>query len=113
MKSCDSIQGVSTLESLRGSSYDDLTLGITRDAPARASGGLHRFEPVEWNGITSVPGNITYPTRNFATLGPFICVNDLNLEDSVAAHGKLLSCALHVATKIGLYHHHSLVTLGV
>ena len=23
----------------------------------------------------------TYPTRNFATLGPFICVNDLNLEE--------------------------------
>ena len=24
------------------------------------------------NGIASVPGNVTYPTRNFATLGPSI-----------------------------------------
>src|SRR6266851_4441556 len=44
-------------------------------------GGLHRFEPVEWNGITSAPGNITYPTRNFATLGPFIYVS-LESSDS-------------------------------
>ena len=32
--------------------------------------GLHRFEPVEWNGIASAPGNVTYPTRNFARFIP-------------------------------------------
>ena len=34
--------------------------------------GFHRFEPVVWNGVATVPGNVTYPTRNFATLGPFL-----------------------------------------
>ena len=28
--------------------------------------GFHRFEPVDWNGVATVPGNVTYPTRNFA-----------------------------------------------
>ena len=76
----------------------DLTLGITRDAPARAPGGLHRFEPVEWNGVTTAPGNVTYPTRNFATLGPFSIVTHLNggLER--------FRQALHVAMQVGLYH---------
>jgi hypothetical protein len=48
--------GISTPESLRGSSCDDLTLGITRGRLC-VPVGLHRFEPVEWNGITSAPGN--------------------------------------------------------
>jgi hypothetical protein len=47
MESFDSIQGVSTLESLRGLHLCNLTLGIARDAPARAPVGFHRFEPVE------------------------------------------------------------------
>jgi hypothetical protein len=28
--------------------------------------GFHRFEPVVWNGVATAPGNVTYPTRNFA-----------------------------------------------
>ena len=28
--------------------------------------GFHRFEPVRWNGVATAPGNVTYPTRNFA-----------------------------------------------
>jgi hypothetical protein len=39
----------------------------------QTSCGLHRFEPVRWNGVATALGNVTYPTRNFATLGPFIC----------------------------------------
>src|SRR5437667_6352670 len=34
----------------------------------RASRGFHRFEPVEWVGIAPAPGNVTYPTRNFARI---------------------------------------------
>src|SRR5215475_1270359 len=56
-----------TLESLRGSCGHDLTLGITRNPPAGLV-GLHRFEPVERNWIAPAPGNVTYPTRNFAQI---------------------------------------------
>src|SRR5207253_11211302 len=55
-QSCECHPGISTPESLRGFIlWMNLTLGITRGA--RAPVGLHRFEPVEWNGITSAPGN--------------------------------------------------------
>jgi hypothetical protein len=47
----------------------DLTLGIARGAPARAPCGFHRFEPVVKNSVATAPGNVIYPTRNFATLG--------------------------------------------
>ncbi len=39
----------------------------------QAPGGFHRFEPVVWTGSLP-PGAISYPTRNFATLGPFSAV---------------------------------------
>jgi len=67
--------GFSHPESLRGSCHHDLTLGITRDA-LQTSVGLHRFEPVEWNWIASVPGNVTYPTRNFARVCYHITLAD-------------------------------------
>ena len=63
--------------------------------------GFHRFEPVKWNGVATAPGNVTYPTRNFATLGPFYCyTNTYYLRV-----GGVLRCAslLHVAMQIGLY----------
>jgi len=47
----------------------NLTLGIARDTLALMSLGFHRFEPVMRNDVAIVPGSVTYPTRNFATLG--------------------------------------------
>src|SRR5437764_1453946 len=36
--------------------------------------GLRRYEPVRTKWIAPLRGKLlTYPTRNFATLGPFIC----------------------------------------
>jgi hypothetical protein len=35
--------------------------------------GFHRFEPVKWNGVATAPGNVTYPTRNFAEVCYFAC----------------------------------------
>ncbi len=55
-------------------SLSNLTLGIALDALAQTPLGFHRFEPVIWNDVAIAPGNVTYPTRNFATLGPFIFV---------------------------------------
>src|SRR5439155_15959038 len=43
----------------------------------------------------------TYPTRNFATLGPFAYVTRLAIESSGTALGAL---SLHVAMEAGLYH---------
>ena len=57
--------GLSTPESLRGSSDDDLTLGITRDV-LQTSGGLHRFEPVVWTG--SLPPRAMSLTRQGISL---------------------------------------------
>ena len=72
-------------------------------ARLRAPVGFHRFEPVEWNGITPAPGNVTYPTRNFATLGPFACCYARR-----GRRGRGHFCrALRVAAKAGLYHHDS------
>ena len=48
--------------------------------------------------ITLGPGNVTYPTRNFATLGPSTLL--LNLE---VGPGRF-RLALHVAMQVGLYH---------
>jgi hypothetical protein len=64
--------GISTPESLRGSPGGDLTLGIALGACMRRWGftDLSRL----MDGIAPVPGNVTYPTRNFATLGPFVSV---------------------------------------
>ncbi len=48
--------------------------------------------------VATAPGNVTYPTRNFATLGPFIYV--------APRREPLRGLAtLHVAMQIGLYHH--------
>ena len=87
-----------TPESLRGSRHRDLTLGMARGA-CTAPVGFHRFEPVD-ECDRSHSGQFNYPTRNFATLGPFMIVTpDLG-------RGRRHFCgALHVAVKIGLYHH--------
>src|SRR5712692_8637256 len=70
MESCDSIQGSQPL-----SRYGDRRVTILPSVfpviPLQRSCGLHRFEPVILDGITPATGNVTYPTRNFATLGPF------------------------------------------
>src|SRR5579862_9424903 len=64
--------------------------------------GLHRFEPVDWNGVATAPGNVTYPTRNFATLGPFYCYTHTHMcRVCGVKHCALL---LHVAMQIGLSH---------
>src|SRR5256885_12214821 len=62
-----SIQGLSTLESLRGSeSLRILPSVLPVTSLHETSFGFHRFEPVRWNGVATAPGNVTYPTRNFA-----------------------------------------------
>src|SRR5258708_23059666 len=58
----------------------------------RAPLGFHRFEPVEWNGIAPAPGNVTYPTRNFATLGPFMIV-----APELAFRGSVISAELSMS----------------
>ncbi len=45
-----------------------LTLGIALDVLQQPSLGFHRFEPVDWRGVATALGNVTYPTRNFARL---------------------------------------------
>jgi hypothetical protein len=80
----------------------NLTLGIALDAPVQTSLGFHRFEPVIWNDVAIAPGNVTYPTRNFATLGPF---NMLRATRHRTSREKLsVEFFLHVAMQIGLYH---------
>jgi hypothetical protein len=65
--------GISTPESLRGFDLRRILPSVLPAMPLHeASEGFHRFEPVVWNGVATVPGNVTYPTRNFATLGPFL-----------------------------------------
>src|SRR5437016_3461966 len=58
MESVDSIQGSQPLsrygDSFANESYPRY---YPRRTCKRAPVGLHRFEPVEWNGITSAPGN--------------------------------------------------------
>ncbi len=64
--------GISTPESLRGfASLRILPSVLPSTHLQEAPLGFHRFEPVDWNGVATAPGNVTYPTRNFATLGPF------------------------------------------
>ena len=60
-----SIQGRSTPESLRGLCRHSLTLGITRGTPARRREGFTDLSRL-LDGIAPTPGNVTYPTRNFA-----------------------------------------------
>ena len=50
------------------------------------------------NVIAHVPGNVTYPTRNFATLGPSTLL--LNL----AVGPDHFCLALQLALEVGLYH---------
>ena len=62
-----------TPESLRGSNLRWILPSVLPVTSLHeTSCGLHRFEPVVGNGVATVPGNVTYPTRNFATLGPFL-----------------------------------------
>src|SRR5207249_2265592 len=56
-----------TPESLRGSeSLRILPSVLPVTSLHETSCGFHRFEPVRWNGVATAPGNVTYPTRNFA-----------------------------------------------
>jgi hypothetical protein len=50
-------------------------------------------------GVTSTWGNLTYPTRNFATLGTFVTPPDDWLPQEWPGHFCL---ALHVAMQVGL-----------
>src|SRR5437899_182321 len=62
-------------ESLRGSAIADLTLGITLGRLRDRSGFTDLSRILD--EITPVPGSLIYPTRNFATLGPFVgCYRD-------------------------------------
>jgi hypothetical protein len=102
MKLCSSIQGSQPL-SRYGDQSLDLTLGITRDVLQQPSLGLHRFEPVVWNDVATVPGNVTYPTRNFAlALLPRLCRNAALPRSERRVPFTLL---LHVAMQMGLYLH--------
>ena len=62
--------GISTPESLRGS----LTAILPSVLPAALLQHREGFTDLSRlvDGIAPAPGNVTYPTRNFATLGPFI-----------------------------------------
>ena len=54
----------------------NLTLGITRDCTCnRRREGSTDLSRLKWNGVATAPGNVTYPTRNFATLGPFLLLH--------------------------------------
>ena len=95
--------GISTPESLRGYELPRILPSVWPVAHLQqAPCGFHRFEPVEWNGVATAPGNVTYPTRNFATLGPFYCYTNTHICRVCG----VLHCAslLHVAMQIGLSH---------
>ena len=95
--------GISSPESLRGL---ELPRVLPSVLPAtylqKPSLGFHRFEPVDWNGVATAPGNVTYPTRNFATLGPFSRYTNTH----ICGVSRVMRCALllHVAMQIGLSH---------
>src|SRR6266540_1711628 len=89
-----------TPESLRGSWSIMILPSVLPAMRLRTSGGLHRFEPVEWNGIAPAPGSLIYPTRYFATLGPFV-----DCYSRRGRRGRGHFCrALHVAVETGLSH---------
>ncbi len=96
------------LQSLRGQS---LTGRLPTVLPSLEHGVLEHRNEVGLLRYQPVTGNYSYPTRNFATLGPFMSLH-------ACACG--LS-ALRIATEIGPYHHcqeHAaahliLATLGV
>src|SRR2546430_9407570 len=68
MEPFDPIQGLSTLESLRGSeSLRILPSVLPVTSLQETSCGFHRFEPVRWNGVATAPGNVTYPTDRKST----------------------------------------------
>ena len=59
--------GISTPESLRGSNTCLILPSVLPTTYLQEPLlGFHRFEPVKWNGVATAPGNVTYPTRNFA-----------------------------------------------
>jgi hypothetical protein len=72
MHSVEHIQGFSHPESLQGTPISMFLPSVLPLTPLHeASLGFHRFEPVDWDSVATAPGNVIYPTRNFATLGPF------------------------------------------
>src|ERR1700676_2148777 len=104
MGSFDLIQGLSTLESLRGFELLRILPSVLPVISLQTSCGFHRFEPVEWNGVATAPGNVTYPTRNFATLGPFILFRSARVRCSRNIQAEGQNAFLHIAMQIGLYH---------
>jgi hypothetical protein len=47
----------------------NLTLGIARDVLHERRWGSTDLSRLNGHGVATAPGNVTYPTRNFATLG--------------------------------------------
>ena len=65
---------ISTLKSLQGNQNRvarnfGILPSVLPATHCTLSLGFHRFEPVIRNGVATALGNVTYPTRNFATLG--------------------------------------------
>jgi hypothetical protein len=65
------------------------------------------------NGIAPVPGNFTYPTRNFATLGPFVLFRSTITSVDRGALSVTPKALLHIAMQIGLYHPQIDITWGL
>ena len=93
-----------TPESLRGSeSLRILPSVLPVTSLHETSCGFHRFEPVKWNGVATAPGNVTYPTRNFARS----CLRDrAEMHYLTWAKQRVpFTLLLHVAMQMGLYLH--------
>ena len=79
--------GISTPESLRGFELLRILPSVLPVTSLHeTSCGFHRFEPVKWNGVATAPGNVTYPTRNFADRSFSMLIN--NIERA--------ACSFHV-----------------
>ena len=92
--------GISTPESLRGSSPDDLTLGITRDAPARRREGFTDLSRLSRRD-RSRHGQCYLPDKEFRYLRH--CCYQRGIGRGAKTFRFRL--ALHVAMKIGPYLH--------
>jgi len=65
------------------------------------------------DGLAPAPGNVTYPTRNFATLGPSRRVTHHPRQASRHDGPGHFCPALQVALQLGLYHPGVLTGFGV
>jgi hypothetical protein len=100
--SFESIQGSHTLSRYGDSSGDE---SYPRYCPRRTCKRRREgFTDLSrsTDEIALVQGNVTYPTRNFATLGPFIIVTAQSML--LIGRPSRFRLALHVAMQIGPYH---------